>query len=221
MKKLLTLAFCCFIAVPALSDSSVKLRSGDASILEKAVEAFVVFDYSEAEIDEKNIPIEDYIDQKGYKFESKWETAQTLAHKDFIKQFNKKSPGLTLTSDSSGESELKFHILVSSINLGNTAKSLIPFGAKTDGGVTLNGKIFITDKTGKELCVLSFSDIQGLGSASIDRRLLLAYQALRSALIKFTKKKSKSTIEDDEVEEKTVEKTVKGKTEYSEDECID
>ena len=130
---------------------------------------------------------------------------------------------MTLTSDSSGKKKLKFHILVSSVNLGNTAKSLIPFGSKTEGGVTLNGKIYITDKDGQKLCVLAFSDIQGLGSTSIESRLMFAYQALRSALIKFTKKKSKSTIEedDDDEVEKVGEKTVKRKTKYCEDECID
>jgi hypothetical protein len=215
--------------MPVISNSSVRLKSGDAAILEKAVEAVVLFDYSEAEIENNDVSLEDYIEQKGYKFENKWERAQAMALKDFIKKFNKKSPGITLTSDTTGAKKLVFHIQVDAINLGNTAKSLLPFGAKTDGGVILNGKIYIRDKAGTNLCILSFSDIKGIGSSAIESRLILAYQALRSALIKFTRKGAKAIddndSEDDEDEEAEEEKANtkphKKVTKYSEDDCVD
>ena len=181
--------------------NGVRLKSGDPSVLGKAVKAFVVFDYSKAEIEGKDMSLEDYIDQKGYKFESKWENAQIMSHKDFIKQFNKKSVGMKLSADSTGREYFKMIIQIRTINLGNTAKSLLPIGMKTDGGATLFGRVIIKDKAGANVCVLNFADIQGTGATTVEGRIMYAYQALRSAIIRYVKKSSETKIKEDDEED--------------------
>lgn len=198
MKKLFSLIACLLVITSIAAKNSLRLKSGDSSVLGKAVKAFVVFDYSKAEIEGKDMSLEDYIDQKGYKFEAKWERAQTMSHKDFIKQFNRKSVGMKLSADSTGSEKYKMIIQIRTINLGNTAKSLLPVGAKTDGGATLFGRIIIKDKADANICVLSFADIQGLGTASVEARMMYAYQALRSTIIHYVKKSSDKKTGNDE-----------------------
>lgn len=202
MKKLSYCIICLLVATSISAKSGVRLKSGNASILGKAVKAFVVFDYSKAEIEGKDMSLEDYIDQKGYKFESKWENAQTMSHKDFLKQFNKKSTGIKLNADSTGREDYKMIIQIRTINLGNTAKSLLPVGARTDGGATLLGRIIINDKAGTNVCVLSFSDIQGLGTVSIEARMMYAYQALKNAIIRYMKNSSVAKAKDEDDDDK-------------------
>lgn len=202
-KRILHLAICLLAVTAITAKNGLRLKSGDASVLGKAARAFVVFDYSRAEIEGKDMTLEDYIDQKGYKFESKWETAQTMSHRDFIKHFNKKSNGIKLSADSTGKEDYKMIIQIRTINLGNTVKSLLPIGAKTDGGVSLFGRIIIKDKSKSNICTLSFADIQGQGTTSIEVRMLYAYQALRSAIIRYmkksaVKKETKKEEEDDD-----------------------
>lgn len=187
-KRILHLSICLLTVTAITAKNGLKLKSGDASVLGKDARAFVVFDYSKTEIEGKDMTLEDYIDQKGYKFESKWETAQTMSHRDFIKHFNKKSNGIRLSADSTGKEDYKMIIHIRTINLGNTVKSLLPKGEKTDGGVSLSGRIIIKDKSKANICALSFADIQGQGTSSIEVRMLYAYQALRSAIICYMKK---------------------------------
>ena len=200
MKRLFNLTLCLLVVTSITAKNSLKLKSGDSSVLGKAVRAFVVFDYSKSEIEGKSISLEDYIEQKGYKFENKWENARMMSHKDFIKQFNKKSAGMKLSADSTGSEKFKMIIQIRTINLGNTAKSLLPVGAKTDGGATLFGRIIIKDKAGANVCILSFADIQGLGTVSLEGRMVYAYQALRSTILRYVKKSSekKEEIEEDD-----------------------
>ena len=198
MKRLYNLIFCLLAVTSIVAKNGLRLKSGDPSVLGKSVKAFVVFDYSKSEIEGKDMSLEDYIDQKGYKFESKWENAQTMSHKDFIKLFNKKSMGMKLSADSTGKEDFKMIIQIRTINLGITAKSLLPIGTKTDGGATLFGRIIIKDKVGTNTCVLSFADIQGLGTPSVEGRMVYAYQALRSAIISYMKKSSKTKTEEDD-----------------------
>lgn len=188
MKNIILLLACFFSFNCLWARDGIVLKSGNDSILRCPVTAFVVFDYSKTEIEGKDISLEDYIDQKGYKFELKWENAQEISHKDFIKQFNKKTAGIKLKADSTGQEAYKFIIQVRKIDLGNTAKSLIPVGLKTDGGTTLSGRIIIKDSNDNSICNLRFSAIQGLGSVSIESRLLFAYQELRSTIIRYMKK---------------------------------
>ena len=75
MKRLFNLTLCLLVVTSITAKNSLKLKSGDSSVLGKAVRAFVVFDYSKSEIEGKSISLEDYIEQKGYKFENKWENA--------------------------------------------------------------------------------------------------------------------------------------------------
>lgn len=230
MKRILSCFFFCLAAMPMMSDGIVKQKFGDASVLERRAEAFVVFDYSATEVEDKGKSLDDYVEEKGYKFETTWEQAQVMAHKDFIKQFNKKSSGLTLTADSVGGDKLRLHIAIKSIDMGNLAKSLIPFGSKKEGGISLTGEVTISDNKGGKLCVLDFYDIQGLGSTTLQTRMIYAYQALRSALIKVTKKQSVIPLTDSNEnaekekgvkEEKILKKSNKSKKQYSEDECVD
>ena len=205
MKRILYLTVFLLTTASIAAKNGMRLKSGDPSVLGKAVKAFVVFDYSKAEIEGKDMSLEDYIEQKGYKFESKWENAQTMSHKDFIKQFNKKSIGMKLSADPTGKEDYKMIVQIRTINLGNTAKSLLPVGAKTDGGASLFGRLVIKDKKGTDVCVLTFADIQGTGTVSVEARLMYAYQALRSAIIRYVKKSSspkvKADEEDDDEEE--------------------
>lgn len=201
MKRILYLTVFLLATTSIAAKNGLRLKSGDSSVLGKAVKAFVVFDYSKAEIDGKDMSLEDYIEQKGYKFENKWENAQTMSHKDFIKQFNKKSIGMKLSADSTGKEDFKMIVQVRTINLGNTAKSLLPVGAKTDGGASLFGRLVIEDKKGTNVCVLTFADIQGIGTASVEARLMYAYQALRSAIIRYVKKSSTPKVKVDEEDE--------------------
>ena len=109
-------------------------------------------------------------------------------------------------------------IQIRTINLGNTAKSLLPVGAKTDGGATLFGRIIIKDKVGTNICVLSFADIQGLGTASVEGRMIYAYQALRSAIIRYVKKSSKTKVEKEDEDEDEEDDSEASDDEEDEDE---
>ena len=195
------------LAVSVNANPKVSLKSGSTAVFSKSANAFVIFNYNGAEIIGKDMSLEDFIEEKGLKYESKWEMAQTMSHKDFIKRFNKKSTGLQLSADSTANTKYKLVVSIKSIDMGNTAKSLIPIGARTDGGVALFGKITVSEISGKVLCVLNFSDIQGMGSVSIQARLLLAYQQLNSSLMKFIKKgdtavtKSSRKIDNDDDDE--------------------
>lgn len=201
MKRIFYLLICLMAAIPLAAKNGINLKSGDASVFGKSVKAFVEFDYSKAEIEGKDMSLEDYIDQKGYKFEQKWERAREMSHKDFIKQFNKKSLGMKLSADSTGAEKYKMIIQIRTINLGNTAKSLLPIGARTDGGASLFGRIVIKDVSGSNICTLSFSDIQGNGTSTVEVRMMYAYQALRSAILSYIKKSSAKKVKAEEDEE--------------------
>ena len=195
--------------IAMLADSKIVLKSGDVAILDMSAKAFVEFDYSKAKIEGKDLTLEDFIEQKGPKYELKWEQALDMSHKDFIKKFNKKNVGLKLSADSTKEVKYKVVISVRTINMGNTAKSLLPIGSKTDGGTTLFGRIYVKDLKGNNLCELRFIDIQGLEAPAIQARLLFAYQELNSTLQKFLKKtkasKSKNKDEDEDESEEEEE----------------
>lgn len=205
MKKSLCLVI--LLALPIysmLADSKIILKSGDVSIFSEAAKAIVVFDYSKAKIEGKETSLEDYIEQKGPKYELKWDQAQEMSHKDFVKRFNKKNTGLQLYMDSTKESKYKIVITVRTIDMGNSAKSFIPVGSKTYGGTTLFGRIYVQDLKGNNLCELRFIDIQGLGAPALQARLLFAYQQLNSTLQKFLKKmksKNKEIEEEDDEED--------------------
>lgn len=198
MKNLLCMIIMSAFPMTMLADSKVILKSGDASVLSSAANAFIEFDYSKAKIEGKDTPLEDFIEQKGAKYELKWEQAQEMSHKDFIKRFNKKSTGLKLSADSTKESKFKVVISIRTINMGNTAKSLLPIGSKTEGGTTLFGRIYVKDLKGRILCELRFIDIKGLGAPAIQARLLFAYQELNTTIHKFLKKSKKSNEEEEE-----------------------
>ncbi|MDE6720768.1 MAG: hypothetical protein K2J84_01275, partial [Bacteroidaceae bacterium] len=153
MKKALTLLLLFSFLAPALAKNSFTLKSGNVSVLKSPGEASVTFDYSKAELEGKGTPLEEYLDQKGYKQVEKWERAQEIAHKDFIKRFNKKSVGLKLVADAKN-TKYDVVIQIRTINLGNSVKSLLPVGMKTDGGVVLYGRFIVKDKKGTELCSL-------------------------------------------------------------------
>lgn len=204
MEKKKLIVFLCFLSMSmiAYADSKITLKSGDISVFEKTTYAQVVFDYSKAEIEDKEESLDDFIEKKGYKYENNWELAQKMSHKDFIKRFNKKSVGLKLNSDSTEETKYKVIISVRTINMGNTAKSLIPFGSKKGGGLSMFGYIYVKDHQGNKLCSLRFSDIQGLGEPSIIARLIATYEELNNTLQRFLKKsKSKTNKETEEDEE--------------------
>lgn len=203
MKKVLTLLLLFSFMTPVFAKSTFTLKSGDVSVLTSSGEASVTFDYSKAELEGKDISLEDYFDQESYKKVEKWERGQDMAHKDFIKHFNKKSPGLKLVTDSkSAQYDVVIQIRI--INLGSSAKSWVPSAFKagaTDGGITLYGRFIVKDKKGKELCSLRFTNVQGMAAPNIESRLLFAYQQLNADFQKFMKKASSvdsSSDDDDE-----------------------
>lgn len=202
MRKILCLFAFLVIATSVSAKSVITLKTGDLSVFGKPASAVVSFDYSKAEIEDKDISLDDFVEQKGVKYESKWERAQKMAHKDFVKKFNKKSEGLKLTAEPTEEAEYKMTISVRTINMGNTLKSFLPFGSHKDGGITMFGRIYIYDKTGKEICQLRFAGVQGLGSSGVEARLVFAYQELHSALRRYlNKSKESSTIDEEDDEE--------------------
>lgn len=197
MKKALTLLLLFSFLASALAKNSFTLKSGNVSVLKSPGEASVTFDYSKAELEGKGTSLEEYFDQKGYKQIEKWEHAQELAHKDFIKRFNKKSVGLKLVADAKN-AKYDVVIQIRTINLGNSVKSLLPVGMKTDGGVVLYGRLIVKDKKGTELCSLRFTNVQGLGTPALEARLIYAYQQLNTDLQKYLKKTASANDEDDE-----------------------
>ena len=201
MKKVLCLLISVSFTILLSAKSIITLKTGDVSIFSKSAKAVVEFDYDSAEIEDKDMSLEDFVEQKGSKYEARWEVAQNMAHKDFIKRFNKKSTNLKFSADSTSETKYKVTIKVKTINLGNSLKSLVPFGSQKDGGITIFGRIYIKDTTGNELCQLRFTGIQGLGAAGLEARLLLTYQELHSALRKFLNKSKNSSKEEEEEEE--------------------
>lgn len=200
MKKTLSLFLLLSFLTPVLAGNTVTLKSGSASVFSSSEEATVTFDYSKTEIEGKGVELEDFLDEKGYKYVAQWERAQEMSHKDFIKRFNKKSPGLKLVEKSSSA---KYDVIIQirSINLGNSAKSLIPVGRKTDGGAVLYGRLIVKDKMGTELCTLKFTNVQGLGTTGLEARMLFVYQQLNSDLQKYLKKSSSSESSDDDEDE--------------------
>ena len=201
MKKLILILLSA-VALPVTA--GIVLKSGNAQVLGQKGNVVVQFDYSNARILGKDLSLEDFIEQKGYKYENNWEMAQTMSHKDFVKRFNKKSNSLMLSMDSTSKTSYKMIIQVRSIDMGSTAKSLLPVGRKTDGGVVLQGRIYIKDLKGNEVCQLRFSDIKGMGSSSIQSRMMFAYQSLYQSLSKFIKKnvgQKPESLDDDDDDE--------------------
>lgn len=222
MKKLL-FTIIAITATLSIYAGEIKLKSGDLSVLSKNATATIEFNYDNTKVSGKDIPISDYIEEKGYKFENKWETAKGNALKYFIKQFNRKSEGLKLTSTPNGHEKYKMIVKVRTINFGNTAKSLLPVGKKTDGGATISGKIYIKNNKGSDVCVLSFNDIQGEGQFNIQARTLTVYEKLRSYIFYYVKKSTtKPEIKEDEedAEELTTSKA-KDEEDASEDDDED
>lgn len=187
MKKKLVVSVLLALLTSNVS-AGILLKSGDVNVFSENVNVQVVFDYSKAKIMAKDMTLEDFIEQKGYKYEQNWEMAQNMSHKDFIKRFNKKNGSFKIGADSTASTKYKMIIQVRTIDMGNTAKSLLPVGRNTDGGVILQGRIYIKDTKGNEVCQLRFTDIKGLGSTSIQSRMLQAYMAFNSSLSKFIKK---------------------------------
>ncbi|MBQ7420754.1 MAG: hypothetical protein IJV27_01195 [Prevotella sp.] len=203
MKRLLFLvaSLSCFTFMTA--KNGITLKSGNLSVFAQSAKASIVFDYSKAGIEGKDISVEDYIDQKGPKFSEKWKAGLKTAKALFIKRFNKKSPGLQLTGSKDKDVKYQIIVYVSSVNMGNTVKSALPVGVKTDGGAVLFGKIEVKDAKKASLCTLKLTDIQGLGQFNVQARMYSVYQELCNALLKTIKKEdsSKSGKADSEGEE--------------------
>lgn len=200
MKKVLSLLLFLPFLTSALAGNTITVKSGETSVFSFSEEATITFDYSKAEIEGKGVSLEDYFDEKGYKKAAQWERAKEFSHKEFIKRYNKKSPGLKLVEESKS-AKYNVDIQIRAINFGNTLKSLLPVGLHTDGGAVLYGRIIVKDKNGTELCILKFSNVKGLGSTGIEARMMFVYQQLSSDLLKFLKKsKSSQSLDEDDDE---------------------
>ena len=188
MKKfVLCAAAFLFCAATLFAGGSIKVVSGDASILKSAEVAKVIFNYDKTYVGEdgaKTQTLKQYLKSRGSDFVRDWPEDHKKAENYFVIRFNKKNKrGLTLSENGSGTKYI-FEVKMDVLDMGNAAGAFVGFGAKA-GGVIAWGDITVKDARGKKVLLkLRFDDIKGKAHPSETMRLGLCYMDLATRLAK-------------------------------------
>lgn len=161
----------------AFAQETVSVASGDIkSLLKEKKAALFEADFSKTVVGD--VPLNTYLSDLGEDHLKDWPEAVNDAAGYFIKEFNKRSEGLTIRESETvvkADYLIRFRVLYYSPG-DNVAKN-IPLIAK-DGGTTLSGYIdFINQKTGETVCSLVVDEVTGASYPSVAPRLGFAYVA--------------------------------------------
>jgi len=181
-KALLGSLLCLFCTVNVIAGNPVSVKLGETSVLKNPSKAYLKIDYSAAKVGEDTL--DEYLKKRGDDFVRDWPQVDATTATMFKEQFNKKSKGMTLVTDSTDVS-YKFVIHVNSLDMGNGASAFVPFGTPKAGGVIMSGTIDIIDmQTDEVACTLLVDNVKGLGAFSETSRLGLMYTELAKLLCK-------------------------------------
>ncbi len=151
------------------AQNPVSLKSGDKSAMKSEGTAVVVFDYSQATVYDEKRPIkwEEYASRNGIEAE-KWALQVKNSEGAFVKKLSKQTKPMALVTE--GEGDYTLTVRFSEVDFGDHSggkvKLLSAFGSVKDGGARFSGEVILTDKEGKELCVLSFLNAKGDGGGN-------------------------------------------------------
>lgn len=199
MKKflvVLSMAVCAVFVNAKEKYIPVSIETGSIAFLSDASNVIdFVADYSASQVqyDGNSYTLPGYLEHRGADFVAGWAEDSIKAHNIFAANFNrtnKKGAKAFLTNE--GTPNYFGTIYVSDIDFGNGGASFIPFGGAKAGGAMLSGKIVFKDNDGKEVAVLPFNYVCGIGHPSESVRFTLTYFELAkqlSALIKQETKK--------------------------------
>jgi uncharacterized membrane protein len=188
MKKVLLVSvLCLFCATNLFAGSPVTVKSGNVSILKTPEKALLEIDYSAAKVG--NISFHEYLKGKGDDYVRDWPRESATAASYFKATFNKKSKGLTLTTDETAAT-YKIVINVKNLDMGDAGTSIVNailWGAAAGkaGGVIMSGPIEIIDlNTNNTVLTLYVDEVKGGGAVNDAIRVGNMYSELALKICK-------------------------------------
>ena len=151
------------------AQNPISLKSGDKAAMKSEGTAVVVFDYSQATVYDEHKPIkwEEYAIRNGIE-EEKWALQVSNSEGACVKKLAKQTKPMKLTTE--GEGDYTLTIRFTEVDFGDHSGGKVQlfsaFGSVKDGGARFSGEVILTDKEGKELCVLSFLNAKGDGGGN-------------------------------------------------------
>lgn len=179
----------------AMAKDPMVLESGSLAELNNHENTvFFKVDYSKAKVhnDGKEYTLDGYLEHRGPDFVADWNKDNAKAYSYLPVRFNQKNKkGAHALEMESNNYNVLGTIYLSDIDFGNGAGTFNPFGGAKAGGCIISGKLVFTDKDKKELAVLPFSEVKGMGHVSETIRLGMSYFELMNKLGDVLKKENK------------------------------
>lgn len=199
-KLFLCLIFALSLSARSFSAKNVIINSGNILVFTSDGCALVKFDYSAMEVNDYSF--DEFIEEKGGdEYHDNWERWIVGAEQAFIKDFNKRTPGIKLVDSEKISFDYKITIKFKNMDTGNAAKGLLPSMSLKlkDGASKMNGTLYLKDNEGNELCRLSLVNIYGDASYQTSTRLMSLYESVSKKIRKAVSKylKEENTTQDD------------------------
>lgn len=194
MKKILLLAFMLLGMIGAKAADPMVLGSGSlADLADANNKVFFKVDFSNARVhnDGNDYTLEGYLEHRGPDFVADWKKDEEKAYSYLPVRFNQKNKKGAQALLTEGEYDILGTICLSDIDFGNGGATFNPFGGVKRGGCIISGNLVFTDKSGKELAVLPFTEVKGMGHVSETIRLGMSYFELMNKLGDVIKKQNK------------------------------
>lgn len=194
MKKIFLAVIALLSVTFAYANDPMKLESGSIAELSNP-DNTVLFkvDYSKATVhnDGNKYTLDGYLEHRGPDFVADWNKDSAKAYSYIPVRFNQKNKRGAHAREMEGDHDILGTIYLTDIDFGNGAGSFVPLGGAKAGGCIISGKLVFTDKSGKEIAVLPFTEVKGMGHVSETIRLGLSYFELMNKLGDVIKKESK------------------------------
>lgn len=194
MKKLLLFAFTLLCVLSAQAKDPMTLESGSLAELTNADKTvYFTVDYSKATVhnDGNKYTLKEYLEHRGPDFVADWNKDSAKAYSYLPVRYNQKNKKGAKALEIEGKHDILGTVYLTDIDFGNGAGTFNPFGGAKAGGCIISGKIVFTDANKKELAVLPFTEVKGMGHVSETIRLGMSYFELMNKLGDVLKKESK------------------------------
>ncbi len=195
MKKLMLVMLTLVLGgLAAMAKDPMVLESGSIAELNNPDNmVFFKIDYKKATVhnDDKNYTLDAYLEHRGPDFVADWNKDKDKAYSYLPVRFNQKNKKGAHAMEMEGKYDILGTVYLTDIDFGNGAGQFTPFHNVKTGGCIISGKLVFTDKDNKELAVLPFSEVKGMGHVSETIRLGMSYFELMNKLGDVIKKENK------------------------------
>lgn len=195
MKKILLFAMVLLSSLALQAKDELTLETGSLTeLMNKENRVLFNVDYSKAKIpyDGETYNLNGYLKKRGDDFVADWKADSQHAFQYLPVRYNQKNKkGAKALETESGAHDILCTVQLTDIDFGYSGGAFIPFSGAKEGGCRISGKLVFTDKNKKQIAVIPFSKVKGMGHGSETVRLGMSYFELMNQLGDLIKKENK------------------------------